>query len=85
MSTANLKRRLDTLKAARVAKNARYSNSVLVGALNHDPEDIVGAGISGTKVSREPGETIEALTARAGRQLERQVLFAFYKNGMEAC
>jgi hypothetical protein len=85
MTTADLKRRLDKLMGIEAARKERFLNSVLVGALNHDAEDIVGAGISGTKVLRESGETIEELTMRAGRILGMQVLFAIYRNGLEAC
>jgi len=84
MTTADLKRRLDKLQTARVAKNAQFLNSVMVGVLNHDPDDIIGAGISGLKVLREPGETIGHLTVRASRILGMQVLFAIYRNGTEA-
>ena len=84
MTAPSLERRLAKLEAGRALKANDFSDAVMVGVFNHDHEDIVGAGICGSRVWRTPGETIAALTARASRELGMQVLFAVYKGGTEA-
>ena len=84
MTLSNLRKRLETLEATRATLKAVFSKSVLVGVFDND-DDIIGAGICGIKVFREPGETISQLTARASRSLGMQVLFAIYSDGSEAC
>lgn len=58
---------------------------VLIGADWREDGEIAGAGICGKHIPRKPGEGIEQLTRRACKELEMQVLFAVFNDGIEAC
>jgi hypothetical protein len=83
MMRSNIKSRLVKLEALLAAKTNIMPNVVLVCIYERE-NDVVAAGIGGNNVLRQDGEPLDALTARASRELGMQFLFAIYADGIEA-
>lgn len=80
----SLKTRVAKLEQRLAAKNEGFSVSILIGLYEGNSDNIVGAGVGDKRVERRVGESVDALSARASRELGMQVLFAIYVDGTEA-
>ncbi len=80
--TANFKVRLAKLEAHIATKDVGFP-PVVLGEYNRTDSETVGvSGGNGQIVARQSGESVEAMIARAQRQLRQKIVFLIYaENG----
>jgi hypothetical protein len=84
MTSLNLTARLKKLEARSANRSNAFQRAVLVGVYENNQDEIVGAGLGEKRILRLDGEPISAMTVRAAKTLNLQVLFAICRDGSEA-